>query len=53
MLTSVITSVGLKHKEMLSINLELLLFSSYEEFYPPVQVRSTLNMLDIMSHLHL
>jgi len=53
MMTSVVTSVGLKHKGILSINLELLLFSSYEEFYPPLQVRSTLNMLDIISHLYL
>jgi hypothetical protein len=37
-MTSAVSAVGLKHKGMISINLELLLFSYYEEFYPPVQV---------------
>jgi len=51
-MTSFVSSVSLKHNGMLSINLELMLFSSYEEFYPPVQFRSMLNMLDIISHRH-
>jgi hypothetical protein len=37
-MTSAVPVVGLKHKGMISINLEHLLFSYYEEFYPPVQI---------------